>query len=103
MDFGRSNQNTFTIEIEGDLDVNHLERLMALKAMVSARLNECANCHHIIDLKNVQNIDSTGIGVLVFLKAEIDRMNGTIELIHMNDRVTGFLQATTMDEYFNIT
>ncbi|HEY1406791.1 MAG TPA: STAS domain-containing protein [Spirochaetota bacterium] len=102
MDFGRSDQNVYTIEIEGDLDVSHLERLMSVKAMISNRLGELSNCHHIIDLKNVQNIDSAGIGVLVYLKAEIDRMGGTIELVNLNERVSGFFAATAMDEFFNM-
>jgi anti-anti-sigma factor len=89
-------------EVEGDLDVNNVHRLLALKMIASDKHNDPASCKHVLDMKNVRNIDSSGIGILVHIKAEIDKKGGQVILINLNDQVSSLFHATTMDDYFNI-
>jgi len=100
--FATAREKCHTVRIEGNLDMNHVEWLISFRSDVIDCLKEHAGCHYVLDLSNVSNIDSTGIGILVYLKDEIERNGGTVELINMNDRVSGFFRMTTMDEYFNI-
>lgn len=101
-EFTTAREKCHTVRIEGNLDMNHVEWLISFRSDVIDCLKEHSGCHYVLDLSKVSNIDSTGIGILVYLKDEIERNGGTVELINMNDRVSGFFRMTTMDEYFNI-
>jgi len=95
-------EKSHMVRIEGNLDMNHVEWLLSFRSDVVDCLKTHTGCHYILDLTNVNNVDSTGIGILVYLKEEIENNGGSVELVNMNERVAGFFRMTTMDEYFNI-
>ena len=57
----------------------------------------------IFNFKNCEFIDSTGLGVLVSVYKKCKEINGTVELIHVNNKdVLKVFKLTRLDEIFNI-
>ena len=55
-----------------------------------------------IDLKNVKNIDSTGLGILIAAKNSLDRAGGELDLKNVPDNIGNLMQILGLDSFFNL-
>jgi anti-sigma B factor antagonist len=56
----------------------------------------------VIDLEMVQYMDSSGVGTMVSLKREIERLGGKLMLAGLQPRVRGVFEITQLDRFFVI-
>src|SRR5690349_20446320 len=82
-----------TIKPSGPLLVSNIQAL-------KDRLREVDSPGLIIDLSNVPNIDSVGIGVLVNALMARKKHGGSLVLVGVNDRVMAVLEGTQVDQVF---
>ena len=66
------------------------------------RLSEGDPVKLILDLQNVNAIDSTGVGVLIKARYEIVNRGGHVVLIGLNERVQTVLKISGLYDYFSI-
>lgn len=57
---------------------------------------------YILDLANTQNIDSSGLGMLLLLKDHAGGENANIELINCSDHLLDIFHVTCFFRLFNI-
>ena len=56
-----------------------------------------------IDMKNVKEIDSTGLGVLIAAKNSLDQAGGQLNLKNIPENIESLLQELGLDRYFNLS
>jgi anti-sigma B factor antagonist len=56
----------------------------------------------VIDLENVDHIDSTGLGALVRVKREIDKRSGHLAIGGATDSIEKMLKTTRLDEVLKL-
>ncbi|MBN2008096.1 STAS domain-containing protein [candidate division KSB1 bacterium] len=56
----------------------------------------------IFDFKQVQYIDSSGIGVLIVCKKKLDLLGGDLRIVHVNDQVRSLLETLHIDKILGI-
>jgi anti-sigma B factor antagonist len=67
-----------------------------------AGLNAAGNRKILLNLKEVDYIDSSGIGELVRSHMAVHKQGGKLKLTNLNPMVTELLQATTLNKVFDI-
>lgn len=87
-----------TFHIEGELDVHQVK---VLKSTISEAITT-GDWSYIIDLGKVVYLDSSGLGMLVYLKKEITRQGGKLLLINMSEGIRSVFQLTKLDDFFGI-
>ncbi|QQK75216.1 STAS domain-containing protein [Salicibibacter cibarius] len=55
-----------------------------------------------VDLRGVDYIDSTGLGIFVGALKSTDQNNGTLRLVSLNERVKRLFSITGLDEVIDI-
>lgn len=66
------------------------------------KLIEEGNLHVQVDFKECEFIDSTGIGVLVFIYKKLTEKQGALRLSSVNDQILRVLNLTRLDSVFDI-
>ncbi len=56
----------------------------------------------VIDMKNVKDIDSTGLGVLIAAKNSIDQAGGQLNLTNLPENIGNLLQILGLESFFNL-
>ena len=56
----------------------------------------------IVDLSGIDYLDSSGLGMLVYLKKEIQRQGGQLHLLNITDSIRSVFQLTKLDDFFGI-
>ena len=56
-----------------------------------------------IDMKNVNNVDSTGLGVLIAAKNSLNQSGGQLILKGAPEDIGSFLQALGLEDFFEIS
>ncbi|RMF78462.1 MAG: anti-sigma factor antagonist [Planctomycetota bacterium] len=56
----------------------------------------------ILDLSDVQYMDSSGVGTVVELKRRLDRAGAPIVLVGLQPRVRSVFEITKLDQFFKI-
>ncbi|MBN2417828.1 MAG: STAS domain-containing protein [Deltaproteobacteria bacterium] len=54
-----------------------------------------------IDMKNVKEMDSTGLAVLIAAKNSLDQAGGQLSLTNVPENIESYLQVLGLEEYFN--
>lgn len=86
--------------LEGELDVHNVKNL---KSAVSESLEEEAGWTYILDLGEVTYLDSSGLGMLVYIKKEITHEEGNLKIINIQSQVFNVFKLTRLDEFFDIS
>ena len=55
-----------------------------------------------IDMKNVKDVDSTGLGVLIAAKNSLDQTGGQLSLKNVPENIESFFQVLGLEGYFNL-
>ena len=56
----------------------------------------------IIDMKGVNNIDSSGLGVLIAAKNSLDQAGGKLLLANVPENIKSLMQMIGLDRYFSM-
>ncbi len=84
--------------VSGEVDLYNVSELK--KALFS--VTDGANQSVVVDLKNVNYMDSSGIGALVAGQKKMKAHNGKFALVNIHDDVLNILKLATLDRFFKI-
>jgi anti-anti-sigma factor len=86
------------VKVRGDVDMRSSpglrDQLLEAAQALSGEL--------LIDLSEVDYIDSSGVGTMVYVKREVERAGGHVVLIGLRPRVRGVFEMTRLDTFFKI-
>ncbi len=86
------------VRVRGDVDLRTSpqlrEQLLESSRQVAGTL--------LVDLSEVNYMDSSGVGTLVYVKREIERAGGRITLCGLQPRVRSVFEITHLDKFFTI-
>lgn len=94
----RSDNEGAIVEVGGEVDVFTAPKLRDLLAS----LTEEGQTRLIVDLQQVQFLDSTGLGVLVGSLKRIRNRGGSLELVCSQPRLLKIFKITGLDTVFTI-
>lgn len=86
------------IQVTGEVDLYNVSELK--KALFSITDGNCKSV--IVDMKNVNYMDSSGIGALVAGQKKMRAHNGTFALMNIHEDVLNILKLATLDRFFRI-
>ncbi len=95
-----NNTKTKTFVLEGELDVHNVKKL---KSAVSESLEDENGWTYILDMGEVSYLDSSGLGMLVYIKKEISHEKGDLKIINIQSQVFNVFKLTRLDEFFNLS
>lgn len=91
-------KKTKIFQIEGELDVHHVKNL---KSDVLESL-EPPGWTYELDMNRVTYLDSSGLGMLVYLKKEILKHEGHLRITNIHEPVLNVFKLTKLDSFFEI-
>ncbi len=86
------------IEVSGEVDLYNVSELK--KSLFS--ITDGGSKSVIVDMKNVNYMDSSGIGALVAGQKKMRAHGGTFALLSIHDDVLNILKLATLDKFFKI-
>lgn len=87
-----------TFILDGELDVHQAK---TLKASVLETIEEGV-WTYVIEMSRVGYIDSSGLGMLVYLKKEIIRSQGRLVISNPTEAVLNVFRLTKLNEFFEL-
>ncbi len=86
------------IEVSGEVDLYNVSELKkALFSITDGKYNSV-----VVDMANVNYMDSSGIGALVAGQKKMRAHNGKFALMNIHDDVLNILKLATLDKFFKI-
>lgn len=98
LEFIESGQ-VLTIKLKGELDHHSADES---RVLIDKKLNEGKFNKLVIDLKNLDFIDSSGIGFVIGRYKVIRKRNGVIEIINANSKVKKILDMSGIGKIIEI-
>ncbi|HDI51023.1 anti-anti-sigma factor [candidate division KSB1 bacterium] len=100
MDFKieKSDGTARVVILESRIDVGNAERFKKILA-------DCTKKGHydvVVDLRNVEFMDSSGLGALVFGLREIKHRHGELKVSGLSKHVSSMFKVTRLDRIFKI-
>lgn len=86
------------IEVSGEVDLYNVSELK--KSLFS--ITDGTNQSVVVDMKNVNYMDSSGIGALVAGQKKMKAHNGNFALVNIHEDVLNILKLATLDKFFKI-
>jgi anti-anti-sigma factor len=86
------------VSVSGEVDLYNVSELK--KALFSVTDGSYSSV--VVDLKDVNYMDSSGIGALVAGQKKMRAHNGKFALINIHDDVLNILKLATLDRFFTI-
>ena len=86
------------IQVSGEVDLYNVSELK--KALFS--VTDGSHQSVVVDMKNVNYMDSSGIGALVAGQKKMKAHNGHFALVNIHDDVLNILKLATLDKFFKI-
>lgn len=86
------------IEVSGEVDLYNVSELK--KALFG--LTDGNHSSIVVDMKNVNYMDSSGIGALVAGQKKMKAHGGKFSLMNVHDDVLNILKLATLDKFFKI-
>jgi len=84
--------------VSGEVDLYNVSKLK--KALFSITDGQFTSV--IVDMSNVNYMDSSGIGTLVAGQKKMKALNGKFALMNIRDDVLNILKLATLDKFFKI-
>ncbi len=85
--------------ISGELDVHHVKNL---KSELLEEL-EPPGWTYELNMDKVTYLDSSGLGMLVYLKKEIVKHEGKLKISNLHEPVLNVFKLTKLDSFFEIS
>ncbi|MGL4370246.1 MAG: STAS domain-containing protein [Spirochaetota bacterium] len=86
------------VSINGEVDLYNVSELK--KTLFS--ITDGANASVVVDMKEVNYMDSSGIGALVAGQKKMKAHSGKFALMNIHDDVLNILKLATLDKFFKI-
>jgi anti-sigma B factor antagonist len=87
------------IIVHGEVDLYNANEL---KEKVNMSTDRAQSPNVIIDLKDVEYIDSTGLGILIGIKRRTTEKTGKMVLVLYSDRINKLFEITGLNKVFTI-
>jgi len=95
----RKFSSTYIIDVNGEMDLYNSYKLKELVLkMIEKKINL-----FIINLENVDYIDSSGIGALIFICSHIKKLNMKLQISNIHGSVKKVIELTKLMGYFPIS
>ncbi|MBQ9239205.1 MAG: STAS domain-containing protein [Treponema sp.] len=92
----RKNGETYIIDVSGELDLYNSYKL---KELVTGMIEK--NVHtFIINLEQVDYIDSSGVGALIYVYSTAKKLNIRMTLVHIHGSVQKVIEMSKLTAYF---
>lgn len=88
-----------TYFLDGELDVHQVK---ILKNCLLEDLKGNEDWKFVLDLDMVGYLDSSGLGMLVYLKKEIGRSGGSLSLLNLREQVRNVFRLTKLEDFFGL-
>ena len=95
----RKDGEVYIIDVEGEMDLYNAYKLKEL----SISLLEKKASRFIINLQDVDYMDSSGIGALIFICSTIKKQNLKLALTNIHGSVKKVIELTKLTSYFPIS
>jgi anti-anti-sigma factor len=86
------------MEVAGEVDLYNVSELK--KALFSITDGQYTSV--VVDMANINYMDSSGIGALVAGQKKMKALNGKFALMSIHDDVLNILRLATLDKFFKI-
>jgi len=86
------------VEVSGEVDLYNVSELK--KALFAITNGEFESV--VVDMSNVNYMDSSGIGALVASQKKMRANNGKFALLNIHEDVLNILKLATLDKFFKI-
>lgn len=94
----RKINDNYIIDVNGEMDLYNSYKL---KELISKMLEKKV-IHYIINLENVDYIDSSGIGALIYICSTIKKLNLKLAITNIHGSVKKVIELTKLMGYFPI-
>lgn len=94
----KKNDNIYVIELDGELDLYNAYKVKTLYAKMAEKgINSI-----ILDLENLDYLDSSGLGCMIHIFSDLKKHDGKMSLCHLNGAPKNLIQMTRLDKLFLI-
>lgn len=94
----KKNDNIYVIELDGELDLYNAYKVKTLYAKMAEKgINSI-----ILDLENLDYLDSSGLGSMIYIFSDLKKHDGKMSLCHLNGAPKNLIQMTRLDKLFLI-
>jgi anti-sigma B factor antagonist len=94
----RKNQEIYIIDIQGELDLYNSYKLKELLMKMLEKKIE----RFIINLEEVEYIDSSGIGALIYISSTLKKLSHKLAITNIHGSVKKVIEMTKLMEFFPI-
>ena len=94
----RTNQVIYIIDLDGSLDLYESNRLKDLVMKMIEKKVE----RFILNVREVNSIDSSGIGAFIYISSTIKKMSLRLAIANVRDRIKNIFEKTKMMNYFPV-
>lgn len=94
----RIQDDVVIFEISGEVDIYNCGQI---KNLFLDKLNSGSK-KFLINLDKISYIDSSGIGVLIFMKTSVTKHKGELVLVNIKDSVKKIFDLTKLASYFTV-
>lgn len=94
----RNNGDIQILSVSGEVDLYNVSELK--RALFELTEGNFTNV--VVDMKNVNYMDSSGIGALVAGQKKMKAHQGSFALMNINDDILNILKLATLDKFFKI-
>ncbi len=94
----RAQDDVVIFEISGEVDIYNCGQI---KNLFLDKLNSGSK-KFLINLDKISYIDSSGIGVLIFIKTSVTKHKGELVLVNIKDSVKKIFDLTKLASYFTV-
>ena len=91
------NQDAVLLSIDGEIDIFNIGKVREQLVQLTDGFKEVQ-----IDMKNLNFIDSTGLGMLIGLVRDLKGKNGSVVLINPRPQVMRLLETTGLNTVFEV-
>lgn len=95
----RKNGENYIIDVDGEMDLYNSYKL---KELVTKMLEKHVK-NFIINLEQVDYIDSSGIGALIYICSTIKKFNLRLSMANIHGSVKKVIELTKLTDYFPIS
>ncbi|MDR2049536.1 MAG: anti-sigma factor antagonist [Treponema sp.] len=95
----RKNDTIYIIDISGEMDLYNSYKIKELLLKMIEKKIE----NFIINLNDVEYIDSSGIGALIYITSTIRKMNLRMAITNVRGSVKKVIELTKLTNFFPIT
>jgi anti-sigma B factor antagonist len=94
----RKNGQIYIIDIQGEMDLYNSFKLKELLMKMIEKKIEC----FIINMGDVEYIDSSGIGALIYITSTVKKMNLRLAITNVHGSVKKVIELTKLTSFFPI-